>query len=292
MTNKIYSLKPMVLIRLLAEMTVLLVLIGLPACTIFVPRFQHLPLAPRLAIYTVSVLALCILPFYGFITWRVKVDDLGLTVIALFKRQFAEWSQLEKLSFKSSWNWRRYIVAFDGGELSFPIWLVNLKELVQLIRDRLPEEGSARGAMRQRVFKQDLFGLSMQSGRVLLGVLFIAIFWYFFFTVSGGKSLSRTDYLLVLAGCIAATVLVGWRCLVIALMPKSLELTDSELIVRTIFFERRLPWSQVKGVGPSFFMLPEGLMLRTAGGSFLLTEELEAVDELEEAIVRKLSATR
>jgi len=280
----------MVILRLMAEMTVLLFLILLPAATFFLPRLQHLPIAVKTAFYAASVLALCVLPCYGFITWRVKVDDDGLSTISAFKRQFAAWADLEKLSFRTSFNWRRYVVSCQDAELTFPIWLAELKELVGLIRDRLPQGGQKGGADRQRSFKQDRLGLVMQFVKVLLGLMFIVVNWLFFATIRSGKGLGQSDFILVLTVCIIVTVIVGWRCLVVALIPRALELTDGELIVRTCFFERRLPWEKVKGLTPSFFLLPEGLMLKTLGGSFLLTEDLEAVDELESAIREKLSS--
>jgi hypothetical protein len=280
----------MVLIRLLAEMTVLILLISLPAFTLAFPGFQKLPLAPKLAVYVVALLALGMLPFYGFVSWRVRIEERGLTAVSLFKRRFAPWHELEKLRFKATLGWRRYVLSFTGGELTFPVWFAELKELVQLIKEHLPQGVQASYAQSKRLYKQDLFGLVLQFGRVVVGFLFISVFWLFFATVGSGKALSPADYGLVLFGCIVATVYIGWRSWVIALMPRSLELTDTELIVNTCFFERRLKWEQVKTVGPSFFMLPEGLMLKTTGGQFLLTEELDSVDELEEALRGKLAA--
>ncbi len=290
--NKTYTLKPMVLIRLLAEITVLILLLLLPAVMLAVPTFSKLPLAPRLAVYVVALLALGMLPFYGFVSWRVRVNQDGIATDALFKRRFAHWHELEKLRYKATLGWRRYVVSFAGGELAFPVWFADLKELVQLIRDQLPAGGDARCQPANRTYKQDLFGLVVQFGQVVLGLLFISVFWFFFATVGSGKTLSVADYSLVLFGCSVATIYIGWRSWVIALMPRALELTESELIVKTCFFERRFKWHQVKSVGPSFFMLPEGLMLKTAGGQFLLTEELDSVDELEAAVRDKLAGGR
>ncbi len=284
----VYTLKPLVLVRLLAEATVLLILIFLPVCTVFVPRLQHLPLIPHLAIYTLAVIAAGVAPFYGLIAWRVKLDDRGVTAVSAFRRQFVAWEKIERLSFRVTLSWRRYVVGYEGGELTFPIWLAGLKELVQTIRDRLPAGARMGGASGPRLFRRDLFGVASQFFQVAIGVLFIAVFWYFFATIAGAQSASRTDCSLVLAGCILVTVLVGWRSLVIAFMPRSLEVAGDGLVVRTCFFTRRFTWSQVKGLRPSFFVLPEGLMLKTAGGSFLLTDELEAVDELEQAIRDRL----
>src|SRR5262249_40113071 len=154
---------------------------------------QHLPAAVNGAIYATALLAACILPCYGFVTWRVNVDERGLAAISLFKRQRAAWSDLERLSFKTSFNWRRYVVIFAGGELTFPVWLKDMKELVQLIRDHLPQSGSEGRGRKQRLFKQDVFGLVMQFVKVLLGLLFIVVFWIFFATIRSGKGLSQSD---------------------------------------------------------------------------------------------------
>ncbi len=288
MAVKTYSLKPMVVIRLLAEATALLALVASPVVLLILHRFQQLPFPARTIVCIIAVFALALLPLYGFITWRVSADDDGLTAISLYNKQRALWTQLKKLSFKSSWGFRRYVVSGDDCELTFPFWLVNVKELVALIRERIPSIGSSRLGGR-RLFKQDVFGIFTQFGRVLMGLVFIVIFWSFLVTVHGGKTLGQGDYLLVLCGCLLATGLVGWRCLVLALIPRALELTGDGLIVRTCFFSRRVVWADVKALAPSYFLLPEGLMLKTAAGSFLLTEELDSIDELEQTIKEKLS---
>ena len=243
----------MVIVRLLAEMITLAFFILLPACILIVPQLHLIPAIQKIVICTVGLLAACILPFYGFVTWRVKIDGDGLTAIALFKKTFAPWSSLLELSFKSTWTLRRYVLIFAGGELSFPIWLTEVKELVQLLRSRLPDKASAARRSRQRLFKQDLFGLTMQFVRICLGLLFIAVFWLFFATICSGKHQSTADFALVLGGCIGATVVLGWRCLAVALIPKALQLNESDLVVRTVFFERKLPWANVKKLSPSCF---------------------------------------
>ena len=287
--KQIYTLKPMVLARLCAEASVLAILVLLPLGTLCVPQLQGLALMPRVAIYVLSALALVILPFYGFLTWRITADDRGLGTISLFKRQFVEWEKLEKLSFQRTFTWRRYLVDFEGGQLTFPIWLNGVRELVQVIRGHLPAKAAA--ASGQREFKQGKLGLIFQFFRVLLGFGFLAVFWLFYASVSQTRSINAGDSALVLIVCLLATLLIGWRSLVVALVPRSIELTDGGVIIRTCFFERKLDWAEVRKLTPSHFMLPDGLMLKTRAGSFLITEDLEAVDELEEAINARLKAS-
>jgi hypothetical protein len=284
--NKTYRLKLMVLARLLAEVTVLVILLLLPGGLWIAGKLAELPGYGKCLLVALSGIALLALPCYGFLTAAVRVSDQGLTTIALFRRRYAEWWKIKGLRFRSSGFLRRYVVSYQGGELNFPAWLDNQKELVDLIRNRLPQEA----ATESRLYKQDTIGFAYQILRVLLGATFIIVFWFFYMQVGTAKTTNVADSALLLTVCIAVTALVGWRCLVIASMPRWVQLTTSELVISSGLKVKRVLWSDVKKLVPAFFLLPDGFMLSTKRGSYLLTESLDDADSLVEAIRERLSA--
>lgn len=277
----------MVAARLLAEATVLFILLFLPLVLWLLGRLAALPRLIQVLFFALSGVALIALPLYGFLTFAVRVDDRGLTSVSFFRRRFAEWWQMKALRFRASGFWRRYVLTSEGGEIAFPAWLNQQQELVELIRSKLPHQGG--GESRLRIYRQDTVGLAYQLLRIALGATFILVFWCFYAQVGTAGSTSTADRALLLVVCVLATVLVGWRCLAIASMPQWVQLTRSELVIGSGFAVRRLPWEQVKKLAPTFFLLPEGYILRTGRGSFLLSDSLDGADELIEAIREQLA---
>jgi hypothetical protein len=100
---------------------------------------------------------------------------------------------------------------------------------------------------------------------------------------------NKTDLLTLLAFCVVLTIALVWRTLVVVLMPKSIELTQSGIVLQTLFFEKRMDWSDIRGTRIPFPILPEGFMLNTKHGSFLVGSGVDASDELKEAIVEHVS---
>lgn len=277
----------MVAARLLAEATVLVILLFLPLVLWLLGRLQPVPQLIKVLLFALSAVALIALPCYGFLTFALQTDERGLTSVSLFRRRSVEWWQMQSLRFRASGFWRRYVLTTDEGEIAFPAWLEQQQELVELIRSKLPHE--AGGESRLRIYRQDMIGLGYQLLRIALGATFILVFWCFYAQVGTAGSTSTADKLLLLLVCVLATVLVGWRCLVIASMPRWVQLTRSEMIIGSGFTVRHLPWAQVRKLAPTFFLLPEGYILRTGRGSFLLSDSLDGADELIEAIRERLA---
>src|ERR1700733_684317 len=132
--TKTYRLKAMVFVRMLSEVTLFIVFMALPAVLFALGKFYLLSVPGRAVFITLALFGLCLLPFYGFITWQVKTEPTGITCISLFKRQFCEWSLIRGLSRRSTWNWLRYVIETRDGEISFPVLLKNCDQLVDQIR--------------------------------------------------------------------------------------------------------------------------------------------------------------
>jgi hypothetical protein len=274
----------MVFVRILSEVTMLVVFMALPAVLLALGKFMQLSIPGRAVFLTLAVLGLCLLPFYGFITWQVRLDTSGITCVSLFKKQFCQWSVVRGLSRRSSWNWLRYVIETRDGEVSFPVMLKDCDELVDTIRGHLPAGGPAsRGTT--KLFQHDRVSAMWQVGQVVYGFIFIAIIWTFFATLHVKSS---SDWWLLLGFAVAATAVLLWRTVVIALMPLRIQITADKLLVKNLFFERGYLWTELRGIKPSSPFLPEGYTINTPKMSYLVGSNMNLADELQEILVGKI----
>lgn len=274
----------MVFVRILSEVTMLIVFMALPAVLLALGKFMQLSIPGRAVFLTLAVLGLCLLPFYGFITWQVRLDTSGITCVSLFKKQFCQWSVVRGLSRRSSWNWLRYVIETRDGEVAFPVMLKDCDELVDTIRGHLPAGGPAsRGTT--KLFQHDRVSAMWQVGQVVYGFIFIAIIWTFFATLHVKSS---SDWWLLLGFAVAATTVLLWRTVVIALMPLRIEITANKLLVKNLFFERGYLWTELRGIKPSSPFLPEGYTINTPKMSYLVGSNMNLADELQEILVGKI----
>lgn len=285
---KKYRLKSMVLARMLAEITVLLILFVLPVILILTGNFQSTSITIKVVLFSLSLIAALILPAYAFITWRVQTDETGLTTVSLAKKEHCPWSSIKRISRRSNWNWVRYVVEHQGGEISFPIWLVNVDELIELIRQHLPK-GAGGAGNPFRKFSQDGISLSFQCMQAALGVGLVVVFWFFFGELAQKQSTNQADLSLVFAFCLIITMICLWRTSVVFLMPKSVELTPSGIIINTMLSSIRVGWQSVLKIAPSYPLLPEGFMLKTERGSYLIGNGMDSADELVSSLQGRIA---
>lgn len=284
-----FQLKTMVLCRICAELTVFTILFCLPAILFILGKFDAVPLTGKIVVFALCGISSVFMPIYGFITWRVVVDDEGITAISLLQKQHLNWKGIKRITRRSNWNWLRYIIEHEEGELTFPVWLKNCDQLVELIRNRLPKGPGGGGTPNPfRKFSQDPTSLAFQLLQAVLGIGLVAVFWFFYAELSQQKSTSSTDSLMVLVFCVILSALSAWRTYVVALMPRSVELTPSDLVINTLFFSRKIAWTDVRKIAPSVPLLPEGFMIKTNKGSFLIGSGTDSLDELVSSAQGKL----
>jgi hypothetical protein len=286
--KRTFILKPMVFARLLAEATVLVVLIITPLVLWIPGNVQKLPHTMQLSLFGLSALALIVLPFYGFITYKVQVDPEGLKTVALFSKPFANWQAVEKLSLKTTLNWKRYVVSADNVDLAFPVWLKDLPTLLGIIRSQLPE--GTTGGDKERSYRQDAMGQIIRYAQIIGWCLFVIVFWNFY--AGAMKTLSAADSALVLVAAILATIIISWRCFVIATLPHTVKTNPEGLLVKTLFGEKVIAWEDCEAVSPSFLLLPEGVTLKTKKGSILITDNLDGADELAGEIKDRVASSQ
>ncbi len=283
--QKTYRLRMMVLVRIMAEVAALVIVAILPAVFLCLGKFQILPLPWKIAMSIMAAGAATIVPFYGFVTWKVRTDDEGLTAVTAFKRKSIAWREVRALVKRSTWNFPRYVVEGSNEEASFPVWLDNLNELLERIKEHLPAGSASFNPY--RMFKQDPVILGMHMAQSAAGLLFLGVLWFFY--VETLKKGNQSDSVMVLIFCLIATGILVWRTAMILLMPLSVEVKLEFAVIKTCFFTVALPWEKILSVKPTMPLLPEGFMIKTKKGWYLIGNGMDRSDELESALADKIS---
>lgn len=286
--KNLYRLKTMAGIRVISEIAALIIVICLPFVLLASGVFATLDLVVKLAVVLVACFAFLLLPAYGFVTWQISINETGITGWSLVKHRKINWGDLKKLTRKSNFNWQRFVLEYEGGDLTFPLWFERCDELVAEIRNHLPADFSP-GMQGDRVFKQDTISYLMQISQVCFGLMLAATATYFcVHLLSQGKT-SLWDSLLVLVFALLLGLGMFFRSIVVALMPRKIILTNDDLELETIFFRKKIVWNNIVELKASNPLLPEGFMLDTKEGSFLIGTGFDALDEFVRAVKEKKS---
>lgn len=285
----VFRLKAMVLARILAELSVLTCLALLPLIIFALGKFALLAMPLKILFGLLSGFSFLLLPVYGFITCQVRLTDDELIASCLFAKHRCKFAQIKALSRRSTWNFVRYVVEFEGGELTFPVWLKQCDLLVSILRDKLPA-GAAGKCPMDRTFRQDVVALLFQLAQVLLSLVFIGVVWYFAFSVKESSKLATADVYLVYAFAAMVAVALSYRAWCIFMMPTRVQITDQGFSVKTMLFARSFLWEELQKVAPALPLLPEGFVIHTRRGNFLVGHGMNFADELEKALKGKLES--
>src|SRR5262249_5511868 len=135
--------------------------------------------AGKAVVYTLAFLAVCAMPWFGFITYQVNASEAGLLALALFKKQNCRWEQIRGLSRRCSNNILRYVVEIDDkSEFTFPVLLKNCDALVDEIRQHLPA-GFDAPRNPYRLFRNDPLAMGVQFLQALACLFFMVVIWIF-----------------------------------------------------------------------------------------------------------------
>jgi hypothetical protein len=297
MEARSYTLKTMVLVRMFAEVSVFCFLVGLPIVLFFSGEFGKLPVLIRSLLVVAGGISLLILPVYGFIPFRVAVDVDGLRTIALFKQHHLRWDRITGLRLRTAFGWRRYVVIGEEDSISFPIWLNKVEELVDQIRAVLPQGGRMIAVAGTKTFAQDAVGTAFTIFKLSAGLIFVAIFWMFFVYLQGHKSVSGkpadpSDAMVILAACVLFTVAMLYRSYIILMMPRVVSSDSDGLTLQSWFKREIVPWADITGLAPPFFILPEGIVVKTKKAKHLIGNELDAFDELQDELAERVPVAK
>lgn len=282
--ERTYRLKTMVLARIMAEATALMAMVITPPLLFFFGGFAQFSAVVKFLFLAVALVAACILPAYGFITYQVTLCGSLLTAHSMLRKTSCRLDQITGLTRRSSLKFVRFVVEFEGGELTFPIWLKNVDELVALLRRSLPAYlGSARLSS-GRTFKQDGLATVMQVAQVLISLIFVVVVWLFTLAIVNGGDAGNSDILLLAVFAAAASLVLVYRAYVVLLMPSAIKLTDKGIQVKTFFFTREVSRENLTEVKEPMPLLPEGFVIASKQGDFLVGQSMDAADELEKAL--------
>lgn len=281
-TNKnIYRLKTMAMVRVISEVSALLIFLALPFFLLLTGSMTGLDLVVKIAVVIGAVFALLVLPAYGFITWQMHLTESGLECWSLIRKRKLGWESLKKLTRKSNFNWQRYVLEYDGGDVTFPLWFERLDSLVEAIRQRLPADLSPLSAQSvPREFRLDTISYSMQLSQVCFGLVLSGVAAYFAAHLLAQNNTSIWDSLLVIVFTLVLSLSMLFRALAVALSPRKIVLDGDAIELETIFYKKRILWEKVESLKASSPLLPEGFMLQTQEGSFLIGSGFNSIDEL------------
>lgn len=277
--------------RLLAEVTVFILLLLLPVVILILGKFAALSITVKILVIALAVVSVAILPIYTQLTFQVKLTADELITFCLAARRRCRLSSIKGVKRRSVLGVIRYVVENDESELSFPIWLQDCQGLVALLRESLsgPGGGAAGGGSSVfRTFKQDPVGLIFQMGQSLLSLLFALLIWYFVLSMHHGGHQSSADIGLLYTFALVVSAVLFWRAWVVAMMPCEVEIKPDELLIKTVFKKVAVGWDCLRGIGAPFPLLPEGFFIRTTRGGYLVGQGMDEADELESALKANL----
>lgn len=293
---KVFRLKAMVVVRMIAEVAVGICLVCLPVVLLVTHQMDGYTQATRMLIYAAAAagLGLILIPGHGFCVHRVHVQLDGLKVVSCFGTKFVEWNHVLTLCLRSGWGTKRYVIRRqDGEEITFPFLMKDAALLIKEIRSRIPvRDLTARGGT--RVYARHRIGVIAQVVEILANVVFLVACWYFCigfwrqFQVHAPAGVGVFDIVLVVGFCLALTLAVFVRIFCLSIAPSKVTTDGTTLELDGIFLKRKLAMSEVQGVLQPFFFLPDGLLVKTQKEWLFLDEHLDSIDELQEELWQKV----
>jgi hypothetical protein len=286
----VYRLKSMVAMRLLAEATVFILLLLLPVVILLLGKFAALSITLKILVVALALVAAVALPIYGQVVFQVKVTATELVAYSVVSRRSCQLSQIKGLKRRSNWGWIRFVVEYDGGELIFPIWINHHEKLVAAIRARLPAGSGVGNPF--KTFSQDPVALFLQFGQAIVSLAFAAMVWFFAVWTHRGGHQSTADLALLYTFAVVVSAVLIWRSYVVALMPRVVEVKPDQLLIHTVFNKVALSWDALRSVSEPLPLLPEGFVIRTTKGSYLIGNGMDSADELESSLKANITKVR
>lgn len=286
-----YRLKTMAMARVFSEILALIIFLCLPFILLIANLMAELDLVVKIAVILGSVFSFLMLPAYGFITWQITVTETGIIGWSLIKRRQLNFNQLLKLTRKSNFNWQRFVLTYDSGDITFPLWFERLDDLIKKIREHLPVDLSS-GVSGPRLFRQDTISFFMQFAQVVFGLMLTGVATYFAAYYFSSNRVSELDGLLIMVFVLVLGLSMFYRVIVVMLMPFKIQLAENGIELTTLFFKKQIDFESLETLTASSPFLPEGFMLETDVGSFLIGGGFDSLDELVEELRAKKLETK
>lgn len=279
-----YTVKPVVAARLLAESTVLVILSLLPLSIFFVKELATADWMLKLILALLSPLSISALVAAGFLPFRLVFTADGIKTVAVLRSTFVEWSAVRTVKLVSKWGFRVYEIRGESGTLAFfPLWFKKIGEIVQHLRMKAPNRGRSIFSA-EHTYKRDLPVLVIQLLKAVGQVLFLIVFWIFFASYRSTSGTRSEDVLILLGAGIIFSGMALWKLYLLVTMPSQVCVTRECLIFKGLLGARTVPSGEVKRVGATNFLQPEGLVVHYGKRSVVVGAVFESFDELEEEL--------
>lgn len=283
--RKDFYLKGTVIVRALAEVAALCIVALLPLSYFFIDTVRHLPLALQIAGIVAAVTAIVVLPFYGLVVWHIRIEEDCITLQALRRKHKLGWPAIAHLSLRTTLKSPEYLLTTNEGQFYFQARFERQEELVAAIRKHLPNGG--RIALTLNAFVQSKVILWLEIGKVIFCFGIIVVAWSFYAQVGLSHHTSVADSVLLASACVFGTAVVLARGIAIFFMPKEIQLQKDQVRIRLLIGQRNLSKADPCKVTSPLFFLPNGIVLKSPRGSFLITDRLERYDELREELEQR-----
>lgn len=287
-TVKTYFLKTALIARGLAELTVLIILCILPLGLLISHQFFSLHLVVKIAVS-------CLSPLSGLGIWgllkipfQVKLSESGVSVRSLSKKETVPWENLLSIKQTSNYGLKQYSLVHKGGELSFPRMLNNVSELLGAIKSRIPGKQSAT-INDGKIFQIPKISFFVDCLKWVLQAAFAVFFAQFASSLAISAKNTQTDLFIIYLAAVLIFMAVFWNLSQLLKMPQQIVLDQEGISFKSLLRKSRIFWTEIKGVQVAGVFYPEGLLLSSKKGAFLLSANTNEIDELSEIVSEKLS---
>ena len=285
--SKSYFLKTALIARGLAELSVLAILSMLPVGLLVSKHFFALHLILKIALCCLSPISL--LGIWGLIQipFRVSVDDFGISVRSLARKNFLAWEEILSLKQASPYGLKQYVLTGKSSSLSFPRMLNNVSDLVSSIKARIPALSSAT-ISDGKIFCLPRVSFLLDCFKWLLQLAFAGFFAQFACTLAISEKNSQGDLFIIYLA--AASIFIGvlWNLAQLLRQPHRILIEKDGLVLSSMFSKAKIAWTELRSLKQAGVFHAEGLALGSTKGSYVLSADINEIDELAELISAKM----
>lgn len=284
--NRTYRLKPVLLARMLAELTVFLALALAPLVLFAMGQLQTFHIVFRSMICLASPVGLSLAWAISQIPFQLTLTENGIRSRGVLQKAEIGWSEMLSLALKTKIGWRHYLLTYKSGELRFPSHIAHIDSLVEEVRKHLPSRGRMITGSKQ-IYKMPVAAHLLLIGQAMLWFGFVILFWFFFDSLRIQKAASA-DLLLVFGVEIVICVGVIWHFINTLLLPTEIEVLEDSIKISGFVSRKEVQFASITTFMPSKFPFPEGVKLRSGKKTFLVASAIDNFDELLEELNSRL----
>lgn len=283
-----YLLRKIVIARGLAELTVLFILALAPLVLLAFGKFFALHIMLRVILCCLSPVAIWLAWGLLQINFMITLSETGLSSRSLSRKQILAWDEMISIKQNTTMGFREYRLTHQGGQLCFPASFEKLPQLIESIRDHLPQRGRATITGAQ-IFRLSKIVYSFEIVKAVFQFAFaVLVFWFYDSLRHSGHSVQE-DLILILGLAIIVAAVVIWRFIQTLLIAQEVRLDKDRLELKSLFGSASLEWGQISRVSNAGLLYPEGLIINAGKKNYLVANTIDCFDEFSEELTERLS---